>query len=67
VWRYLIADTVEGKIDSLRQGHQDDQVEDLASEGRKSMISAGGIDGGFQSQNELLELLKPVVTEDDRF
>lgn len=59
VWRYLVADTVEMKIDKLRREHQEDQLEDSISEGKKSMIKAGGIDGGFQSQEELLSILQP--------
>lgn len=52
-------DTVEVKIDKLRMEHQEDQLEDLISDGKKSIIKAGGIDGGFQSQEELMDLLHP--------
>jgi SNF2 family DNA or RNA helicase len=58
VWRYIVADTVEVKIDKLRTEHQEDQLEDLISDGKKSMIKAGGIDGGFQSKEELLDVLQ---------
>ena len=59
VWRYIVQDSVEVKIDKLRTEHQEDQLEDLISDGKKSMIKAGGIDGGFQSQQELLDILQP--------
>ena len=58
VWRYLIADTIEIKIDQLRRKHQEDEVEDLIHESKKSAFKAGGIDGGFQSQEELLDVLQ---------
>jgi hypothetical protein len=58
VWRYLVEDTIETKIDKLRLEHQQDQVEDAISAGRKSTFKAGGIDGGFQSQEELFEMLR---------
>jgi len=58
VWRYLVQDTVEVKIDKLRSEHSDDQLEDSISDGRKSLIKAGGIDGGFQSQEEIFDLLQ---------
>jgi hypothetical protein len=50
--------TIEVKIDKLRMDHQEDQLEDSINEGKKSAIKAGGIDGGFQSPKDLLELLK---------
>ena len=59
VWRYIVQDTVEVKIDKLRTDHQEDQLEDLISDGKKSMIKAGGIDGGFQSQEDLFNILQP--------
>ena len=46
------------KIDKFRMEHQEDQLEDSISDGKKSAIKAGGIDGGFQSQQELLDILK---------
>ena len=58
MWRYLIQDTVEVKIDKLRMDHQEDELEDLISDGKKSIIKAGGFDGGFQTQEELLDILQ---------
>jgi SNF2 family DNA or RNA helicase len=58
VWRYIVEGTVEVKIDKFRTEQQEDQLEDLISDGKKSMIKAGGIDGGFQSQEELLDILQ---------
>jgi hypothetical protein len=70
VWRYIVADTVEVKIDQLRMKHQEDQIDEDESMMRgggngngtmkKStvLIQAGGIDGGFQSQAEVFELLQ---------
>jgi len=57
VWRYLVADTVEMKIDKLRREHQEDEVEYAISDGKKSIFKAGGIDGGFQTEAELLDIL----------
>ena len=70
VWRYIVADTVEVKIDQLRMKHQEDQIDEDDSVMRVSgnesgtrknsmvLIQAGGIDGGFQSQEEVFELLQ---------
>ena len=70
VWRYIVADTVEVKIDQLRMKHQEDQIDEDNSVMRVSgnesgtrknsmvLIQAGGIDGGFQSQEEVFELLQ---------
>jgi hypothetical protein len=55
-----VEDTIEVKIDKVRSDHEEDQLEDSINMGKKSMIKAGGIDGGFQSDQELLDLLKPV-------
>lgn len=57
VWRYLIEDTIEVKIDKLRSEHQEDQLEDSVSMGKKSAIKAGGIDGGFECEQDLMDLL----------
>lgn len=57
VWRYLVENTIETKIDKLRMEHQEDQLEDSINEGRQSLIKAGGIDGGFSSQEEIFDLL----------
>ena len=58
VWRYLMEGTIEVKIDKLRMDRQEDQLEDALNESRKStLIKAGGIDGGFESQEQLMDLL----------
>jgi len=60
VWRYLIEDTIEMKLDKMRQTHQDNNevLEDSMHSTKSNIIfSAGGIDGGFASQAELLEIL----------
>lgn len=61
VHRYLIEDTIEMKIDKLRAEHQEeDQLEDSINESKKpGTIRAGGIDGGFRSEQELLSVLQP--------
>jgi hypothetical protein len=38
--------------------HHEDALEDALGDGRKSKIKAGGIDGGFQSQEEVLAMLQ---------
>lgn len=58
MWRYLMADTIELKIDRMRLDHEGEQVEDSINDSRKSAFKAGGIDGGFQTQDELLNLLQ---------
>lgn len=58
VHRYLIENTIEVKIDKLRMERQEDQIEDSVNESKKTAFNAGGIDGGFNSQTELLEILK---------
>jgi hypothetical protein len=59
VHRYLVEETIEIKIDKLRVEHQEDQLEDSINEVRnKSAINGGGIDGGFRSQEELLDMLR---------
>ena len=57
VHRYVVKDTVEEKIDSLRMACADDDgvVEDTMA--TKPTIRAGGVDGGFTSENELMDLL----------
>jgi E3 ubiquitin-protein ligase SHPRH len=61
VHRYLMADTIEMKIDQLRVEHLDEeeQLEDSIHESKATMIRAGGIDGGFRSEQELLSVLQP--------
>jgi hypothetical protein len=53
-----VQDTIEIKIDKLRMSHQEDQLEDSINTGKKSAFNAGGIDGGFQSELEILDLLE---------
>jgi hypothetical protein len=53
-----VEDTVEVKIDKLRMTHQEDQLEDSIVDCRRTMIQAGGIDGGFRSQEALLDMLQ---------
>ena len=53
-----MADTIEMKIDRMRLDHEGEQVEDSINDSRKSAFKAGGIDGGFQTQDELLNLLQ---------
>lgn len=55
VHRYVVEDTIETKIDALRLEHVDDVIEDTKS--TKHTVRAGGVDGGFSSESELLELL----------
>lgn len=62
----MVEDTIEIKIDKLRAAHQDDQLEDSISSGKKSAIKAGGIDGGFQSAIELFDLLKTTSTGEEQ-
>lgn len=57
VHRYLVADTVETKIDALREEHSGENLEDSIQSVRSSQYRAGGIDGGF-SKEELLDLLQ---------
>jgi len=60
IHRYLVENTIEIKIDQLRaeQQAEDQQIEDAINGCKKTAINAGGIDGGFQSQQELLEMLQ---------
>jgi len=53
----LIEDTIEVKIDKLRMEHQEEELEDAINEGKHVAYKAGGIDGGFRSQEELLDML----------
>ncbi|KAG7341954.1 SNF2-related protein [Nitzschia inconspicua] len=60
VWRYLIEDTVEMKLDQIRLKNleEDCVLEDNLKASRKQdQYSAGGCDGGFASKEELLEML----------
>jgi len=60
VWRYLINDTIEMKIDGMRRKQGDDEVvleDSIQSTKLNSIFSAGGMDGGFATQAELLEIL----------
>lgn len=44
-------------IDKFRMEHQEDQLEDELQRSKNTAFKAGGIDGGFSSQEELLTLL----------
>eukprot|EP00934_Nitzschia_sp_Nitz4_P001817 Nitzschia sp. Nitz4//scaffold202_size38995//10574//16522//NITZ4_007629-RA/size38995-snap-gene-0.90-mRNA-1//-1//CDS//3329541375//1817//frame0 len=57
IHRYLVEDTIEMKIDQFRQQHQEELLEDTMLESRKCTINAGGIDGGFTSTQELMDIL----------
>jgi SNF2 family DNA or RNA helicase len=60
VWRYLIKDTIEMKIDIMRRKQGDDEVlleDSMHSTKLNSIFSAGGMDGGFATQAELLQIL----------
>jgi E3 ubiquitin-protein ligase SHPRH len=59
VWRYIVEDTVKVKIDKKREERQDNQVQTSASKQKPLVFSAGGIDGGFATLSELLQLLEP--------
>jgi len=65
IYRYLIQDTVEMKIHEIRQDHAGEQLEDSIGDGRKCAIQAGGIDGGFSSKEELMDLLQLSTAEDE--
>jgi len=54
VHRYIVRDTVETKIEKWRTSHSGE-----ANASRLCAIRAGGIDGGFRSQEELLSILQP--------
>ncbi|KAL3916437.1 MAG: hypothetical protein SGILL_005178 [Bacillariaceae sp.] len=62
VWRYLIDNTVETKLDKIREDHQveAETLEDILPSARKdlNMYSAGGCDGGFTSKEELMQILE---------
>ncbi|KAL3937260.1 MAG: hypothetical protein SGARI_002190, partial [Bacillariaceae sp.] len=61
VWRCLIEDTIEIKLDKLRRDHQDEEQEALEdclpSSHKADLYSAGGCDGGFASKEDLMEIL----------
>mmetsp|Transcript_12249 Transcript_12249/g.24806 ORF Transcript_12249/g.24806 Transcript_12249/m.24806 type:complete len:92 (-) Transcript_12249:47-322(-) len=63
VHRYIMQDSVEVKIDALRMEHQEDIIEDALVEAKTSELRAGGIDGGFHSEAELMDLLKMGVDQ----
>lgn len=58
LYRYIIDDTVEVKIDRLRSERQSHEGEDEELDHPKSnkCLSAGGVDGGFD-ELELKDLL----------
>jgi len=55
VHRYIVANTVEEKIDRIRVERQENHFEDDLQEQKKHSIKGGGIDGGF-NESELQEL-----------
>ena len=55
VHRYIVADTVEEKIDAIRMERQENHFEDDLQEQKKHSIKGGGIDGGFD-MSELKQL-----------
>ena len=59
VHRYVVEGTVETKIDGIRIEHQDEAIEDTRA--MKHAVRAGGVDGGFATEDELMNLLSPVT------
>lgn len=55
VHRYIVANTVEEKIDCIRMKRQENHFEDDLQEQKKHSIKGGGIDGGFD-ESELHQL-----------
>jgi len=55
VHRYIVANTVEEKIDAIRLERQEIHFEDDFREQKKKLIKGGGIDGGFD-ESELSRL-----------
>jgi len=55
VHRYVVESTVEVKIDEVRMMSSENAIEDTKF--AKPMIRAGGLDGGFSSEDELMNLL----------
>jgi SNF2 family DNA or RNA helicase len=58
VHRYLIEGTIEIKIDRKRMEHQEDQLEDEIHEAKKQAFKAGGIDGGFDNPEDVMDILQ---------
>lgn len=60
VYRYIIQDTVEMKIDKIRSERQSQECEEdeesSSMKKKKKCLSAGGVDGGFDEM-ELKDLL----------
>ena len=50
--------TIEMKIDRLRMERQEGELEDELHLLKNQAFKAGGIDGGFSSQEELLDFLR---------
>jgi len=55
VHRYIVESTVEVKIDEARMSSSEEAFEDTKS--AKHTVVAGGVDGGFSSEKDLLALL----------
>mmetsp|Transcript_20650 Transcript_20650/g.44862 ORF Transcript_20650/g.44862 Transcript_20650/m.44862 type:complete len:1793 (-) Transcript_20650:162-5540(-) len=47
VHRYIVANTIEEKLDAIRMERQENHYEDDLQEQQKHSIKGGGIDGGF--------------------
>ena len=62
VWRYLIENTIEMKLDRMRlsKDSEEEVLEDTLNSSNKNgpLFSAGGIDGGFQKPEDLLQILE---------
>ena len=65
VHRYIMRDSVEMKIENRRLESQEDSVEDALMEAKSTTLRAGGIDGGFSSEGDLLQILtsEPIPME----
>lgn len=63
VWRYLVENSIEMKLDRMRLKCQDDDeaLSDSTNAAHNS-LSAGGLDGCFESREELLEVLSETIS-----
>ena len=61
VHRYIVEGTVETKIDAVRMEHEDEVIEDTKA--KHHAIRAGGVDGGFATEDELMNILS-AATDD---
>lgn len=60
VWRYIVQDTIETKVDRLRTSQLATTKEDPCGAMKRPSfgINAGGIDGFFSTETEILDLLQ---------